>query len=122
MVPESQFDGWRKDLVSNVRKAGEALKDDDQKRFQLATMVIEMTGRVMMAERVGMLALALNRNDEVLGEVMDRLGSGEKIVERMIMTLEGHEADLPEEVEVGIALMESWLHPETVQFTPPDKS
>jgi hypothetical protein len=123
MVPESQFDRWRHDLTTNLKKAGEALADDDDKRFQLAVLAIDMTNRVMLAERLGMLSLALNRNDEVLAQVLDRVGSGEKIAERLIKSLESVESDLPEDAQLNLNFLETWLAPESgISFTPPDKS
>jgi hypothetical protein len=82
-----------------------------------------MTNRVMLVERLGMLSLSLNRNDEVLAEVLDQLHSGQNIAERLIKALESVETDLPEDAVLNLSFLEAWLHPESgISFTPPDKS
>lgn len=123
MVGESQFEKWRKDFASNMEKLGKALADDDDKRARLAEAAMRGIPTIMMAERIGLLALSLNRNDEVLAQYIDRTQSGEQIVERLINALSKMEGDLPEELEVLQDFAMSWLRNEgDIIFKPPPQS
>lgn len=123
MVGESQHTAWRKNIMENLKKAIQA--GDDSVRREIALAMIDATSKVMIAERIGQLAWALNRNDEVIAELHDRITTGEQIGERLVTALQAADerGDLSEGVELSLTMLEDWLVPDgPVKFNPPQPS
>lgn len=123
MVGESQHTAWRKDIMNNLKKAMEA--GDDSVRREIALAMIDATSKVMIAERIGQLAWALNRNDEVISELHDRITTGEQIAERLVAALQlmDEKGELSEGAVAALTMIEDWLVPDgPVKFNPPSPS
>lgn len=122
MVGESQFTSWRKDIMKNISKALE--ESDGSARREVALAAVSATAQVMMAERIGQLSWAVNRNDEMLSVLHDRITTGEQIAERLVHALnQADDGNLPEGAILCLTMMEDWLAPDgPVKFNPPDRS
>lgn len=128
MATESQFDLWRKDIVSGIRKAVEASADknggevSESDRAWLAVNSSAVTSNVMIAERLGQIVQLLTQSgDERFVEMSERIRTGEQILGRIVETAETSDLDLEDEVMVSITMAEDWLNPEgVVGFATPE--
>lgn len=132
MVTESQHKKYRADVLANLRTAGKCYEEPpkDFRSAELgglgprdkATLALEtahLTTQIMISERLGQIARVLSEDAEIEKEILDRVSTGESIVEKLLVTLE--QADIPAEAEVLVTMAEDWLAPDgPVTFLPPD--
>ena len=131
MAVESQIDGWRKDIIANLRKAAEAaaqsaedrgdVEMSPEDRMTLALAAADTTGQVMIAERLGQIAQGLFHQDEALSDAIQRSRTGEQILTRLLGQIEESGYDLNVDAEVLVTMAEDWLEPDgPVGFTTPE--
>lgn len=132
MATESQFDGWRKNVLGNLRKAGEAFTETAHQeidpeaemhpsdRAKLCLAFAQATGQIMVAERIAQVTQALYADDETMQAANERVRTGEQIIQRMV-DLFGDVESLDEGQTVVLTMAEDWLDPEgLVKFSTPE--
>lgn len=130
MATESQIDLWRRDIRSNLNKAGAAAKDIGEledgeirpsDRMKLALASATVASNLVIGERLGQILQALYSDDETLEKAMERVRTGEQVVQRIVDAISSGELELSEEAMVTVTMAEDWLDPEgLVGFATPE--
>lgn len=136
MATESQIDLWRRDIRSNLNKAGAAAKDkalDAQAevgtdgeisfsdRMCLALASATVASNLIIGERLGQIVQALYSDDETLEKAMERTRTGEQVIQRIVDAINNGELELSDEAMITVTMAEDWLNPEgLVGFATPE--
>jgi hypothetical protein len=108
VVNEAQHRRWRDDIRANIDKANKAAGESSGGRFSVALTAIEVTSRVILAERISELAQAILHNDETVSRLHDANLEAETILDG----LASHNFDIEPSLEMVMGLQaqaESWI-------------
>lgn len=121
MATESQIDLWRRNIRTNINKAGEAAEKaahneegepvDPGDRMRLAIASATIASNLIIGERLGQILQALYSDDETLEKAMERTRTGEQVVQRIVDAVNSGDLELGDEAMITVTMAEDWLDP-----------